>query len=88
MALDRSCFLCGGLDSWKHALLECNLAKCVWALEKEDLKAFICQIETPGTRVWLAEVMAALKHEELTRVVVRLWAIWYGRCQALFKNNF
>ena len=32
--------------------------------------------------------MAALKHEELTRVVVRLWAIWYARRQALFENNF
>jgi hypothetical protein len=68
-------------------LLECNLAKCVWALE-EDLTAFICQIETPDARVWLAKVMAALKHEELTRVVVRLWAIWYARRQALFENNF
>jgi len=57
-------------------------------LEKEDLIAFICQIETSDARVWLAEVMAALKHEELTRVVVRLWAIWYARRQALFENNF
>ena len=34
------------------------------------------------------EVIAALKHEELTRVVIRLWAIWYARRQALFENNF
>jgi hypothetical protein len=33
-------------------------------------------------------VMAALKHEELTRVVVRLLAIWYTRRQAQFENNF
>ena len=78
MALDGTYSLCGGLDSWRHALLECNLAKCVWALEKEDLIAFICQIETSDARVWLAEVMAALKHEELNRVVVHLWAIWYA----------
>ena len=57
-------------------------------LEKEDLIAFICQIETLDARVWLAEVMAVLKHEELTRVVVRLWAIWYTQRQALFENNF
>lgn len=53
-------------------MLECNLAKCVWALEKEELTAFINQIETLDARIWLAEVMAALKHDELTRVVVRL----------------
>jgi hypothetical protein len=29
MALDGTCTLCGGLDSWRHALLECNLAKCI-----------------------------------------------------------
>ena len=32
--------------------------------------------------------MAALKHEELTRVVVHLWAIWYARRHALFETNF
>jgi hypothetical protein len=42
----------------------------------------------PDARVCLAEVMVALKHEELTWVVVRLWAIWYARRQALFENNF
>ena len=55
------------------AIDQCNLAKrVVWELEKEDLTAFICQIETLEARLWLAEVMAALKHEELTRVVVSL----------------
>ena len=61
---------------------QCNLAKrVVWELEKEDLTAFICQIETMDARVWLPEVMAALKYEELTRVVVRLWAVT-PRCYA------
>jgi ribonuclease HI len=88
MALDGNCALCGSSDSWRHALLECNLAKCVWAFEREELTGFICQIETLDTRAWLAEVMAVLKHEELTRVVVRLWAVWYARRQALFESKF
>ena len=33
---------------------------------------FICQIQMPDARAWLAEVTAALKHEEFTWVVVRL----------------
>jgi len=40
-ALDRTCILGGSLDFWRHALLECNLAKCVWTLEREELTAFI-----------------------------------------------
>jgi hypothetical protein len=46
--------------------MECNLAKCVRALEREELTTFICQIEMLDTRAWLAEVMAVLKHKELT----------------------
>ena len=40
MAPDASCALCGAADSWRHALLECNLAKCVWALENENIIEF------------------------------------------------
>ena len=76
------------MDYYRHALLECNLAKCVWALEREETTEFICQIEMPDARAWLVEVMKGLKHEELTRVVVRLWAIWYAQQQALHQNQF
>jgi hypothetical protein len=41
----------------------------VWALEREEIMEFICQIETSDARAWLVEVMKGLKHEELTRVV-------------------
>ena len=44
----------------------------MWALEREETTEFICQIEMPDARAWLVEVMKGLKHEELTRVVVRL----------------
>jgi len=26
-----------------EALLECNLARCVWALEREEITKFLCQ---------------------------------------------
>ena len=41
MAASSSCAIGGMEDSWRHSLLECNLAKCVWALEKEDITEFI-----------------------------------------------
>lgn len=88
MAPHGGCSICGGVDSWRHALLECNLAKCVWALENEETVEFICQIETPDAKAWLVEIMKGLKHEEFTRVVVRLWAIWYARRQAIQESKF
>lgn len=69
--------------------MECNLAKCVWALEREEIMEFICQLQTPNARAWLAKVMKVLKHEELTMVVVRLWAIWNVQRQGLkFQSLF
>jgi len=35
MAPDERRVLCGAANSWRHALLECNLARSVWALEGE-----------------------------------------------------
>jgi hypothetical protein len=32
MAQSSACFFCGQQDSWRHSLLECNIARCVWAL--------------------------------------------------------
>ena len=43
--------LCGGMDSWRHALLECNLAKCGGALEREEITKFICKIEIPDAEL-------------------------------------
>jgi hypothetical protein len=41
MAPSNVCSICGAKDSWKHSLIECNMSKCVWALEKEDIAYFI-----------------------------------------------
>jgi hypothetical protein len=55
MATQKSCGLCGEPDSWKHAILECNLAKCVWALEREEVVESICTIQEKG---WLTELFS------------------------------
>lgn len=36
MAPHSLCTLCGSTDSWKHSLIECHMARSVWALEKEE----------------------------------------------------
>jgi hypothetical protein len=87
--MDGGCSLCSVDDLWRHALLECNLlARCVWALEREEITEFLCQVQCLGARAWLAEVMQSLKHEELTRVVIWLWVIWYVRHKVIHENYF
>jgi hypothetical protein len=41
MAPTRACSICGLEDSWRHSLIECNLARCVWALTAEEITEHI-----------------------------------------------
>ncbi|KAE8816788.1 hypothetical protein D1007_05819 [Hordeum vulgare] len=37
MTVDTSCPICqGAVDSWRHALLDCNMARSVWSLRADD----------------------------------------------------
>ena len=74
MATHNLCGICGEPDSWKHALLECNLARCVWALECEEIVENICSIQEMNARGCLKEVT--------------MWAIWYARRKAVHENIF
>ena len=38
-------------------VVECNLARCVWALEREEITKFLCQVQWLDARAWLAEVI-------------------------------
>jgi hypothetical protein len=55
------------------------MARSVWALAREDITELIGNIHEPQAKAWLSTVIEALPHEELTRVVVTLWALWYAR---------
>jgi len=37
MTQQAACLICGAEDSWKHSLLECNMAKCIWAPSNEEM---------------------------------------------------
>ena len=54
MAANARCVLCGAADSWRHALLECNLAKCVWALENESIVEFLSQNHYADAHTWVS----------------------------------
>jgi hypothetical protein len=88
MAQTDVCVICGARDLWKHSLIECNMSKCVWALEKEDITDFIGALQEEDARAWLAKVLPSLPQEDMVRVVVTIWAIWHARRKAIHENLF
>lgn len=45
--------LCGAEDSRRHYLLECNMSRCVWALEDPDLVDVMIGCKEPYARRWI-----------------------------------
>ncbi|XP_073355270.1 uncharacterized protein [Aegilops tauschii subsp. strangulata] len=74
-----SCGLCGSSDSWRHSLLECSMARCVWALDNGDLVSRMITSTEPRAKYWLFGMMELLSHSEFVRLSVTLWAIWSAR---------
>ena len=37
MAVQDRCPLCSCADSWRHALLDCTMSRCVWALADDAI---------------------------------------------------
>jgi hypothetical protein len=64
------------------------MARCVWALDKDEITEHICRIDDQDAKGWLATVMQSLKHEDLIRVTVILWAIWYARRKAIHEDIY
>jgi len=79
---------------WSQRLLEAlaarmqYMARCFWALEKEEITEHLCQIEEHDVRGRLAVTMKSLRHEDLVRVSVTLWATWYARRKAVHENIY
>jgi hypothetical protein len=84
-----ACHICGAPDSWRHSLLlECMMAKCTWALVDDDITDLMCSTQEQTAWEWLFTMIAVLKHEQLTRMLVTLWAIWHARCKAIHEDKF
>ena len=88
MSDSSACSIGGARDSWRHSLLECNMARCVWALEKDEITEHICRIDDQDAKGWLAAVMKSLEHEDLVQVTMTLWAIWYARRKAIHEDIY
>ena len=64
------------------------MAKCVWALQKDDITGFLGGLQEQDARAWLATVLSSLPHDDRIRVLVTLWAIWYARRKAIHEAAF
>ena len=64
------------------------MAKCVWALEKDEITDLIGELQEQGARAWLAHVFSELASDDLVRVVVTMWAIWYARRKTIHEAVF
>jgi hypothetical protein len=64
------------------------MARCVWALIDEDIIEHMSSTAEGNAREWLARMVSTLKHEDLTHVLVTLWAIWHARRKAIHEQQY
>jgi hypothetical protein len=82
------CSICGVEDSWRHSLIDCSVARCVWALADEEVTKHMCMNENPSAKLWLSELWATLSRDDFTRFAVTLWAVWYERWRIIHDEIF
>lgn len=89
MASMHTCKICGRAeDSWRHSLLECHMARCVWALCDEEATEHIFACQEPHAKQWLFMIMESMPHQDFVKVLVTLWAIWTARRKAVHEDIF
>lgn len=89
MAQDDVCSMCNSTaDSWRHSLIECNMAKAVWALMDDDIVNFVHAGHQEDLKLWLFNLIEVATNEEVVRVLVTLWSIWWGRRKAIHEQQF
>lgn len=89
MAQSAACPICNAaVDSWRHSLLDCNLAKSVWALREDDVSIPVFGDETNDAKLWLFGLSATLDSAMFVEVLVTLWAIRWARRRAIHEGEF
>lgn len=89
LADDCVCAICGwGQDSWRHSLLDCRMARCVWVLVDEQLYERIKECVEPVATSWLFELDDQLSKVDYVKMVVTLWAIWKARREVIHEDIY
>ena len=87
MADTSLCSICGDIDSWRHSLINCPIARSVWALADEDVTEHISLNEDLVARRWIFAMMDTLSRDDFAKVAVTLWAIWYARRKIIHDDG-
>ena len=64
MSQTPHCALCGAQDSWRHALLDCTMSRCIWALSEERIVEQISLNNDVNAKNWLFALHEALNSTE------------------------
>ncbi|KAE8770061.1 hypothetical protein D1007_58250 [Hordeum vulgare] len=91
MTTEVSCPIChAAVDTWRHALLNCNMAKSVWSLrdDEDDSLLSVYGDETDDPKLWLHGLCNALSGDRFVTVLTTLWAIWWARRRAIHEKEF
>ena len=89
MADDPRCSICGSEnDTWRHSLLSCRMARCVWALGDEELLEHVISNQNDNARLWLFWLFETTSQKDLARILVTMWAIWWARRRAIHDDEF
>lgn len=64
------------------------MARCVWALEEEEITEQLGIIQIPNAKAWPTEIFKTFAGAPLVRVVVVLGAIWHARRKAIHEEIY
>ncbi|PNT71871.1 hypothetical protein BRADI_2g36635v3 [Brachypodium distachyon] len=88
MADSALCPICHAAeDNWRHALIDCTMAKCVWALLDEELTEHVIQNSFTDAKPWLFLLMESMPAAEFAIILTTLWAVWWARRKAIHEEK-
>lgn len=88
MSQSPLCVLCGAPDSWRHALLDCTMLRCIWALSDEHLVEQMSLNTDANAKNWLFALHEVLLQTDFVRLIITLWAVWRARRKAIYEDIF
>ena len=89
MSDSAECSICHAeVDTWRHALFDCHMARCVWALSDEEITGTIISNRTDDAKLWMFWLVDTLPTADLALVLVTMWAIWWARRRAIHDEQF
>jgi ribonuclease HI len=89
MSTTSVCPICSAADDdWRHSLINCNMARAVWALMDDEIVDPVIMDETTDPKLWLMTLCNTLNQRVFVQILVTLWSIWWARRKAIHEDEF